>query len=70
MGLPGMDDLYVNIAPGGGCKPKPCMRSLCDVAQAPDAKQRMLKYLNASIKLAHFEMMKANGFNFVQLPLG
>jgi len=74
LGLPHMRELYVGAMPGGDCSPQPCKLSLCDVAMAAptegDAGQRMMRYLNRSIQLEHFETIKRMGFDFVRLPLG
>ena len=73
LSLPGMSELYAGVTPGTDCQPRPCKLSLCDMAMtAPtgEAAQRMLRYLDRSIQLEHFETMQRMGFDFVRLPLG
>ena len=74
LNLPGMSELYVNATVGIDprlCTVGDCKLSTCDIAATgPGAGDRMLRYLNDSIREEHFERMAAAGFNFVRLPLG
>ena len=72
MNLTGMDILYGNATTG--CEittPRLCVLSTCDIAATgPGAGQRMLNYLDASIRQSDFDKIARLGFNFVRLPLG
>ncbi|CAK0839490.1 unnamed protein product, partial [Prorocentrum cordatum] len=66
--MPGSDKLFAGIRP-----PEELPRatvSLCDVAQASDARQRLTRFLDLNINQEHFEAMALQGFNTVRLPLG
>mmetsp|Transcript_110353 Transcript_110353/g.312041 ORF Transcript_110353/g.312041 Transcript_110353/m.312041 type:complete len:642 (-) Transcript_110353:309-2234(-) len=71
LGLPGTSDLFKGVH-----YPREVMGkrvggpSLCDVGQAPDAGDRMRKFLDLNVRLEHFERMGSSGFNVVRLPLG
>lgn len=66
--MPGSDKLFSGIRPPEEIPGASV--SLCDVARADDARQRLTRFLDLNIKPEHFEAMATQGFNTVRLPLG
>ena len=71
LNLSGMAELYADATPGcESSTPRPCVLSTCDIAATNSSGDRMLRYLNNSIKREEFDLIAKMGFNFVRLPVG